>query len=234
MPSHLPPRLASLSKDDAVIRALADIWSVMAETITVETCTFCTDPMARKLYPEDSADMMRLREQELDYTRRKFLGPFDATLDAKMVARGSHFVANGGDDDAYLDGLMDNYRSRDAQLRAALHDDPARYAVLTNALYRLAAIDIRAFAAGAAAHRQDRESLVRQHLADTMTEVTRIVASIGTISSQTNLLALNAAIEAARANEHGRGFAVVAQEVKRLAEATRAATQQAAALLAAA
>lgn len=234
MPFDSPSHLTSLSTDPGLGRALADIWSLMADTIAAETRAFCTDPMARKLYPSGQADMLRLRAQELDYTRAKFLGPFDAALSDRMVARGSHFVANGGDDDAYLDGLMDNYRVRDGRLRTALQDDPARYAVLTNALFQLAAIDIRAFAAGAAAYRHDRESLVRQHLADTMAEVTRIVASIGTISSQTNLLALNATIEAARANEHGRGFAVVAQEVKRLAQATRAATQQAAALLAAA
>ena len=229
-----PFHLISLSTDPAVGRALADIWSLMADTIAAETRAFCTDPMARKLYPEQPMDMLRLRAQEFDYTRAKFLGPFDRTLSDRMMARGSHFVANGGDDDAYLDGLMGNYRDRDRHLRAALRADPERYARLTNALFQLAAIDIRAFAAGAAAYRHDRESLVRQHLADTMAEVTRVVASIGTISSQTNLLALNATIEATRANEHGRGFAVVAQEVKRLAQATRAATQQAAALLAAA
>ncbi|MBI5571191.1 MAG: methyl-accepting chemotaxis protein [Desulfomonile tiedjei] len=56
--------------------------------------------------------------------------------------------------------------------------------------------------------------------------IENIVDSVQDIADQSHLLAVNASIEAARAGEQGKGFAVVAQEIKSLADQSKAATDQ--------
>lgn len=61
-------------------------------------------------------------------------------------------------------------------------------------------------------------------LLDIIGHINEVITSINAISSQTNLLALNASIEAARAGEAGKGFAVVAEQIRQLADETKALT----------
>jgi methyl-accepting chemotaxis protein len=65
-----------------------------------------------------------------------------------------------------------------------------------------------------------------KRLGERSQEISGIVNLINTISERTHVLALNASMQAAVAGEAGRGFAVVAEEVQRLAESSRHATQQ--------
>jgi len=68
------------------------------------------------------------------------------------------------------------------------------------------------------------QSMMR--LSEQTQAIGQIITTVDDLAQQSNLLAVNASIEAAKAGEQGRGFAVVAQEVKSLAEQSKAATTQ--------
>lgn len=63
-----------------------------------------------------------------------------------------------------------------------------------------------------------------EQLLEIIGNMNEVISGINAISAQTNLLALNASIEAARAGEAGRGFAIVAEQIRSLADETKALT----------
>ena len=92
---------------------------------------------------------------------------------------------------------------------------------------------VRATVEGITASRdQIRETEKRvKRLAERSQEISSVVGIIGQIAERTSVLALNASMQAVAAGDAGRGFGVVADEVKRLAENAREATQQIAGLV---
>ncbi len=68
------------------------------------------------------------------------------------------------------------------------------------------------------------ETVVR--LSEQSRAIEDIISAVQDLAEQSNILAVNASIEAARAGDQGKGFAVVAEEIKSLADQSRAATDQ--------
>jgi twitching motility protein PilJ len=70
-----------------------------------------------------------------------------------------------------------------------------------------------------------------KRLGERSQEITGVVNIINNIAERTHVLSLNAGMQAASAGEAGKGFMVVANEVQRLAESSREATEKIATLV---
>lgn len=69
-------------------------------------------------------------------------------------------------------------------------------------------------------------SKVVEEMYQSSMQIGNISDTLVSITAQTNLLSLNAGIEAARAGDAGKGFVVVANEVRKLAEESKASTEE--------
>lgn len=114
---------------------------------------------------------------------------------------------------------------KDIAARAGDADRVAEEAIQST---REAMASVRETVGGISASRdliRETEKRIKR-LGERSQEITSTVNLIGNIAERTSLLALNTSMQAVAAGEAGRAYAVVADEVKRLAEGARSATQQ--------